>query len=138
MTSFDPKYFTKFNFDEKHIKKHLNNSLRDLEIAKKDKILDVKFNYTYSAFLKAGIALLSHNQLKAKNMPGHHIRIIEMLAHFLKDDSIADIGNVIRAKRNIDLYAGGTEITEKECDEYLSFVEKTIKQVKEIIISGKN
>lgn len=138
MTKFDPKYFTRFKFDKKHIEKHLNNALRDLEIAQKDRILDVKFNYTYSAFLKAGITLLSHNQLKAKSMPGHHIRIIEMLAHFLKDDSIADVGNVIRAKRNIDLYAGGTEITEKECREYLDFVENIIKRVKAIINNGKN
>lgn len=95
--------------------------------------MDVKFNYSYSALIKAGMTLLSHHQVKIKSVPGHHAKIIESMAQILKDGTIAEIGNVMRSKRNIDMYSGGIEITEKECHEYIEFVEKTLLCVKDII-----
>lgn len=41
------------------------------------------------------------------------------MGKILKDDSVIDVGNVMRSKRNVDLYAGGVEVTEKECIEYI-------------------
>jgi len=46
---------------------------------------------------------------------------------------IEDIGNIMRSKRNLDFYAGGIEITEKECREYINFVEEVLTKVKEAI-----
>ncbi len=57
---FEDKYFIKFTFTKDQIKKNLKNALKDLNIAKKDKILEVKFNYAYTALIKAGITLLSY------------------------------------------------------------------------------
>jgi len=131
---FEDKYFIRFRFSKEQIKKNLNNALKDLDIAKKVKILDVKFNYAYTALIKAGITLLSYYQWKVKSAPGHHIKIIEKLAQILKDDDIENIGNVMRSKRNLDFYAGGIEITKKECSEYISFVEDVITNLKEIIL----
>jgi len=37
----------------------------------------------------------------------------------------------MRQKRNVDLYAGGTDITAKECAEYLTFVEDVVLKVSE-------
>lgn len=51
----------------------------------------------------------------------------------LKDDTIADLGNIMRSKRNVDLYSGGIEITEKECDEYIKFVDDILMKVKKIV-----
>lgn len=130
---FEEKYFSHFDFGAIEIKNHFENALKDLKIAETDKILDVKFNYAYSALIKAGIALLSHHQIKAKSVPGHHFKIIEKLAEALKDDNINDIGNAMRSKRNIDMYSGGIEITEKECQEYLDFVSSVVSRVKAII-----
>jgi hypothetical protein len=59
---FEDKYFTKFEFTQDQIDANLNNALRDFRIAKKDTILEVKFNYTYTALLKAGITLLSFHK----------------------------------------------------------------------------
>ncbi|KKK83661.1 hypothetical protein LCGC14_2791150 [marine sediment metagenome] len=70
---FDDKYFAKFKFTKEPVDKNLMNALRDLDIAKKDEILDVKFNYTYTALLKAGITILSFYGRKVKSAPGHHI-----------------------------------------------------------------
>ena len=130
---FENRYFIKFTFTNDQIKKNLKNALKDLAIAKKDKILDVKFNYTYTALIKAGIALLSYYQMKVKSAPGHHIKIIEKIALILKDDAVADIGNIMRSKRNLDFYSGGIEVTEKECKHYLKLVEDVLTRVKKII-----
>lgn len=130
---FEDKYFIKFTFTKDQIKKNLKNALKDLNIAKKDKILEVKFNYAYTALIKAGITLLSYYQVKIKSVPGHHIKIIEKIAQILKDEAITDIGNIMRSKRNLDFYAGGIEVTEKECREYIKFVEDVLVRIKKII-----
>jgi len=127
---FDDKYFSNFDFTRTQVKRNFENSLKDLNIAKTDKILDVKFNYAYSALLKSGLALLSHQNKKVKSAPGHHVKIIEALAEILKDGTIEDMGNAMRSKRNIDMYSGGIEVTEKECQEYIDFASKVISQVK--------
>ena len=44
---FDDRYFSKFNFTEEQIDKNFKNALKDLNIAKKDKILDVKLVMLY-------------------------------------------------------------------------------------------
>ncbi len=130
---FEESYFTKLKFSEDQMKKNLDNALKDLDIAKKDTILDVKFNYAYTAFIKAGIALLSRHHIKIKSVPGHHVKIIEKMSEILRDEDIVGMGNVMRSKRNIDFYGGGVEVTEKESKEYIKFVEKVLIKVKNII-----
>jgi hypothetical protein len=59
-----------------------------------------------------------------------------MIAGELKDDSVDDIGNVMRSKRNTDFYGGGIEITEKESREYLEFVSSVVGKINRIICDG--
>ena len=132
---FDDKYFAKFKFTKEQIDKNLKNALRDLYIAKKDEFLDVKFNYTYTALLKASITLICFNGRKVKSVPGHHVKIIEQLADLLVDDGISALGNLMRSKRNSDLYDGGVEVTIKECREYIHFVEAVVDKVKHLVES---
>jgi len=132
---FDDKYFAKFEFTKEQIDANLKNALRDLDIAKKDEFLDVKFNYTYTALLKAGITLISFNGRKVKSTRGHHIKIIEILTELLADDGISALGNLMRSKRNSDLYDGGIEVTRKECKEYIDFVEAILGKVKRLVKS---
>ncbi len=131
---FDGKYFDNFKFTEEQIRKNFDNALKDLKIAKEDTINEVKFDYSYKALIKAGIALASFFGKKVKSLPGHHIKIIEIIARHLSDDSIDDIGNVMRSKRNTDFYGGGIEITEKECREYLEFVINVVEKISKIIL----
>ena len=133
MKNSDKKFFQKFNFTAKQIQANLENALRDLDIAERDKILDVKFNYSYTALLKAGLSLLSQNNLKVKSLPGHHVKIIEALSQSLSDPVVVDIGEAMRRKRNLGLYAGGVEITAKECSEYIGFVRKVLSKVRELM-----
>lgn len=130
----DTKYFKNFNFTEDQIKKNLQNAIKDFEISNRDKILEVKFGYAYTALIKAGIALLSCYKTKIMSVPGHHIKIIEKTAEILKDKSVIELGDAMRSKRNLDFYSGGIEITEKECDEYIEFVDKVIKKIQKIVL----
>jgi len=125
------KFFTDFSFTPEQVQKNLQNAKRDLGIVREDTILDVKFTYAYTALIKSGIALLSHYKLKVRSIPGHHIKLIEKLTEILGDQAISDLGNAMRQKRNVDLYAGGTDITAKECAEYLDFVEGVFLKVSE-------
>ena len=130
---FDDRYFKRFNFNKEQIEKNLQNAFKDYEIAKKDNILEVKFNYAYTSLIKAGIALISFYKFKIKSVPGHHIKIIEKMSGILNNDTIDEIGNAIRSKRNLDFYSGGIEVTEKECHEYIDFVENVLGDVRKRI-----
>jgi hypothetical protein len=126
---FDDRYFRYFDFSKEQVSKNLQNALNDFKIAKKDNIIEVKFTYTYTSLIKAGIALFSFYGFKIKSTPGHHIKIIEKMSGLLKDSSIVEMGNAMRSKRNMDFYSGGVEVTEKECCEYMDFVEKVLKDI---------
>ena len=130
---FEDKYFNRFDFSKTQINKNIQNALKDFKISNEDKILEVKFNYVYTALIKAGIALLSYYKAKIKSVPGHHIKIIEKTSEILKDKSIVELGNVMRSKRNLDFYSGGIEVTEKECREYTEFVDKVITKIRKLI-----
>ena len=130
---FEDKYFNRFDFSKTQINKNIQNALKDFKISNEDKILEVKFNYAYTALIKAGIALLSYYKAKIKSVPGHHIKIIEKTSEILKDKSIVELGNVMRSKRNLDFYSGGIEVTEKECREYTEFVDKVITKIRKLI-----
>ena len=127
---FDKKYFQKFDFSKEDIKQYFENAIRDLSIAKKDKIPEVKFTYAYQALIKAGITLIARaGNVKVRSTPGHHIKILERMSDVLKDESILTLGNAMRTKRNLDFYSGGEIITEKEATEYLDFVASVIKEI---------
>jgi hypothetical protein len=130
---FDSKYFVRFNFSRQQIEQTLASAFKDLDIASRTDILDVKFNYAYTALIKGGIAILSHRQLKTKSIPGHQAKIIENLAQTLNDTSIELMGNLMRQKRNQNFYSGGIEVTEKECKEYLDFVRRVLERLEKKI-----
>lgn len=130
---FEDKYFNEYRFTQEQIKKNFDNALRDLRIAKEDKILEVKFNYAYNALIKAGIALLSFHRVKVRSVQGHHVKIIEKMAEILNEEDITEMGNLMRSKRNLDFYGGGTEITGKECAEFINFSESVLLKVEAFI-----
>jgi hypothetical protein len=133
MINFDDKYFRDFKFTKAQIRNNFDNAQKDLKIVNVDKIAEVKFTYTYTAFIKGGIALLSFYNKKVKSAPGHHAKIIEMMSNILNDETIEIMGSAMRSKRNMDFYDGGIEITEKESVQYLDFVKAVLPKVENII-----
>ena len=137
MRQFNNKYFQKSNSTQKQMDKALANAERDLSIAKEDRFLIVRFNYAYMALLKCGTTLLQHYGHRVRSVPGHHVKILEKMSELLKDEDIMTIGNIMRSKRNRDLYDGGIEVTEKECNDFVEFTEKVYDLVNALIKSKK-
>jgi len=126
---YDGKCFARHAFTTEQIDKFLENARKDLTIAGRISIPEVRFSYSYSALIKGGIALLSSHGLKVKSTAGHHIKVIEKTAELLEDNSILNVGNSMRTRRNLDLYGGGAEITEKEAAEYRDFVRAVLRRL---------
>ncbi|MBI1909046.1 MAG: hypothetical protein HYS22_02625 [Deltaproteobacteria bacterium] len=130
MKSIDTRFFQKFNFQDQQVKRYWENALKDLGIAKKDPILEVKFTYSYQALIKTAITLLAKHQVKVRSVPGHHVRLLEYLSELLKEPKVLAVGNVMRSKRNIDLYGEGEMVTEKEVEDCLAFVSEIVEKAR--------
>jgi HEPN domain-containing protein len=131
MTYFETKYFQKFSFTKQQIDRFFESALRDLKIARQDKFAEVRFTYGYQALVKAGIALIAKvGGVKVRSVPGHHVKILEKMSEILKNPDVLTLGDAMRTKRNSDFYGGGESITEKEAEDYLKFVEKTLGSVR--------
>jgi len=125
---FDPNFFQRRRFTTAEIKALSHSAKKDLTTAKKYDSAEVAFTFSYQAFLKLGITVIAKHGYKAKSREGHHIAIIEKLAEIDGNQEIRLIGEAMRRKRNIDLYAGGTVVSEKEAFEYRDFVGKLINK----------
>ena len=134
MTKFENKYFQKFNFSKTQTERYFRNALKDLKIAKKDSISEVRFTYSYQTLIKAGIvSIAKEGSVKVRSVPGHHIKILTKMSKILGSPDVLTIGNAMRMKRNKDFYSGGTFISGKEARDYLKFVEDVVKIVKKRI-----
>jgi len=130
----DKRYFIRIRFTPEQIQKYYKNAQRSLKIASENKDPEVKFDYSYKAFIKAGIAVIAAiKKVRVRGIPGHHMKIIEMMSEILQDDTISAVGNAMRSKRNIDLYAGGVEISKKESIDYYNFVEGLIRKIGKLL-----
>ena len=127
--NFEDKYFRKFKFTDKQIRKYFNNATKDFKIAKEDQHLEVKFTYSYSSLIKSAMAIIAKIGFKVRSVPGHHVKLIEKLSDLLEDETIFEMGNAMRMKRNEDFYGEGIYVSEKEATEFLLFVEDVIHTV---------
>ncbi len=113
--AFNEAFFQKHTFPKEEVDRLLTAAEHDLKIASEDSFPEVKFTYAYNALLKGGIALLAMNGVRLRSVPGHHVILIEKLAELLKNPDVRTLGNAMRTKRNIDMYAGGAAIKRKRC-----------------------
>ncbi len=134
MSSFEQEYFQKFKFTPAQINRYVESAVRDLNIARKDQFREVKFTYCYQALIKIGMAVLAKKGgVKVRGIMGHHVKILNKLSEMLGDPDIFTIGNVMRMKRNRDLYDASATITQKEVNDYIVFVDQIILKAKRAI-----
>ena len=57
MTEFEREFFKKQKFAEEEIKRFLESTRHDLEIAQKDPFPEVRFTYRFQALIKAALPL---------------------------------------------------------------------------------
>jgi len=125
--SFETNFFEKRKFDKKTIEKYSNGATRDLKIASDNSHPEVIFKFSYDSLIKTGLTLIAFCGYRVKSRQGHHIKIIEKLSQILDNKDIEIMGEVMRKKRNLDLYDGGVIISVKEAEEYLNFIKDVIK-----------
>lgn len=130
MINFNKESFQKFSFTDSQIDKYFKSAMESLHIAETVKISEVIFKFSYEALLKLCITVIAKAGYKVRSNKGHHIKILETASALLKDLNIKIIGNSMRLKRNMDLYSGGTIISEKQNLEYLKFVQTVLKETK--------
>ncbi|KKQ71466.1 MAG: hypothetical protein UT33_C0009G0057 [Candidatus Peregrinibacteria bacterium GW2011_GWC2_39_14] len=136
---FEEKHFKRFDFTNKEIRLFLENSRRDLDIAKNNKTPEVIFRFGYDSILKSCIALIAFCGFKAKSVPGHHIIIISKASEILNHEyaEIFYFCNNIRRKRNFDLYAGGSFFSVQEAKNLIEISEKIYTIVKNYVQKGR-
>jgi len=119
MTSFEPEFFQEFAYSKSQTDHYFRNAELDLGRAEKTKDPNIVYRIGYEAALKLGIAMIADAGYKVKSVPGHHIKILDKMAEILKRPDEVEYLHRIRRKRNIDLYEGGLDFTEKEAKDLL-------------------
>lgn len=119
--------FEKFKFQKKQLDTYFRSATHSLKIAVDSNVPEVIFKFCYDALIKLAIATCAKNGWRVKARQGHHIELLRKLAEFLKKGDIEAIGNEMRKKRNLDLYAGGILISKKEAEEYKNWLKIIFK-----------
>ena len=132
MMKFNKKDFRKIDFTHEEVEQYMKNARQDMEIAGHSDIPQVKFDFSYKAFIKLGIAAIAKKGFRVTSKRGHHIKIIGKLSELLRDDTIDAVGNTMRGKRNQDFYGGGIEVSEKEAEEYSGFVKDCFEKAENL------
>lgn len=124
--NFEQEFFQKIDFSKSQISRFFISAKRDLKIAEDSDVPEIKFKFSYDALLKTGIALIAGKGFKIRGKTGHHVKIIEKLSEILNDHDVPVWANRMRQERNLDLYSGGEEFSEKESSEYFTLVKKVM------------
>lgn len=119
---FQREFFKKQSFTPEQLERFFQAAEEDLKIAAETTYNQVRFRFSYDAMLKLGIALVARQGYKVRSVAGHHAKLLQALGELLNDPDIENVADIMRQKRNMDLYEGGTLISEKECQEYLEYV----------------
>ncbi|MCX5750859.1 MAG: hypothetical protein NT099_04215 [Candidatus Saganbacteria bacterium] len=130
MTTFENEYFQKTFFNSSDIEGFIKSANKDLKIAGNSDIPEVVFKFSYDALIKIGITLVAQKGMKVRSKMGHHIKILQKLSQLLEDEDVEIFGDKMRQARNLDLYSGGAEISDKDSKEYLAFVQEVFKKAK--------
>jgi len=134
MTQFEPQFFKEYKPTPEQLDQYFQSAVRDFEIARKDNFVEVQFSYCFQALIKAGIALFAKvGPVRVRSVPGHHVKTLEKMSEILNDPDINTIGNVMRAKRNLDFYEGGVIVSESEVKDFLKFVQGVLNSVRKVL-----
>lgn len=128
MIHFENQFFQKITFSQEQIRQFVDSASKDIKIASDSDVPEVVFKFSYDAF-KIGLAAIADRGYKVRSQAGPHIKIIEKLSQIIEDEDVIILGNRMRQERNADLYLGGSDISEKESQAYLDFVQKVVFRI---------
>ena len=127
---FSKDFFRTQGFTSEQLSRFFHAADEDLMIASDTNYNQVRFRFSYDAMLKLGIALIATRGYRVRSVPGHHVKILEALGALLNDSDVESIADLMRQKRNQDLYEGGALISEKESEEYREYVRQLFERAK--------
>ena len=126
---FEKEYFYKISKDAKQLDNYLASAKEYLSIAKQSKVPEVIFQFAYDALLKLGIYLIAKEGYRIRSIPGHHSKILKTISELLHNKDIFDVGEILRKRRNSDLYDASKTVTMKYAKEALVFIEVIFKNI---------
>ena len=112
------------DFSQRQIENYFISAIKDMKIAEKYDDPEVRFQFIFNSLIKFGITLIAFHGYKVNSRKGHHQKVLEKMSEILGDDDILITSEIIRKNRNTEFYDGGIIITEKQSEEYLSFLKK--------------
>lgn len=116
--------FEKFRFQRKQIDIYYRSAVHSFKIASDSEVAEVIFKFCYDSLIKLSISVCAKNDLRVKARQGHHVELLAKSAEILNNPEIEAVGNEMRRKRNLDLYAGGFLVSQKEAEEYKNWLRK--------------
>lgn len=128
MMPFDSQSFQKFTYTQEQIKHYISNAERDFSIAKTASDSNVVYRFCYDAVIKLGIAVIAKQGYKVRSVPGHHMKILEKLGDILHLKDEVFYLDRVRRQRNVDLYDGGIDFSEKDAGALMSVVSAIFKK----------
>lgn len=129
--------FDRFDYSSEQISKYYQTAAKDLRLAISAGAPELAFYACYNVIVKTAMAVCAKNNLRVKSRAGHHMELISKLAEYLDDPEIEDVANKMRAKRNRDLYDGGTSTSQREAEAYISFCKKLVKKADAYLFPDK-
>ena len=112
------------DFSQRQIENYFISAIKDMKIAEKYDDPEVRFQFIFNSLIKFGITLIAFHGYKVNSRKGHHQKVLEKMSEILGNDDILITSEIIRKNRNTEFYDGGIIITEKQSEEYLSFLKK--------------
>ncbi|PIS32113.1 hypothetical protein COT40_01785 [Candidatus Peregrinibacteria bacterium CG08_land_8_20_14_0_20_41_10] len=125
--------FEHFSFSKTQLEKYYQSAKRDFQIANTADVPEVSFHFCYNALVKLAITICAIKGLRVKSKKGHHIELIKRMSLYLNDPEIEILASEMRAKRNWDLYGGGTLISIKEAKSYLNWAREIFQKAEKQI-----
>jgi hypothetical protein len=132
MILFEPEFFHEFSYSKSQTDGYFRNAELDLRRAEESKDPNIAYRIGYESVLKLGIALIAQAGFKVKSVPGHHVKILDKLGEILGRPDEVEYLHRIRRKRNIDLYDGGLDFTEKESKDLLDLCKTLFTHAKQL------
>lgn len=114
------------DFSQRQIENYFISAIKDMKIAEKYDDPEVRFQFIFNSLIKFGITLIAFHGYKVNSRKGHHQKVLEKMSEILGNDDILITSEIIRKNRNTEFYDGGIIITEKQSEEYLSFLKRYI------------
>ena len=126
--NFPKEFFQHTAFEKPQIEQFFKKAKKNLEIAKDSKHNEVVLHFCYNSIIQLGISMIAEKGYKIRGIPGYHVKLLETMANLLDCRDEIDYLQKIRHKRNIDMYEGGSALTDKQSVDLLHMTESLFKK----------